>query len=105
MISIYKDAVKDALFRKKGLLSKTNKYLHVASLEPFSAGEVHRLRLFLQLSQSMFASVLGVNTRTVISWENGTNVPSGPALRLMHILKKYPDVLIETQIVEETRIK
>lgn len=101
MISVYKDAVKDALYPKKGNLTKTNKLLLINDPEMMSAKEIKALRNFLQLSQSLFAKVFAVNVKTVEAWERGTNPPSGSALRLMNILKKYPDILMETGIVED----
>lgn len=101
MLSIYKDAVRDALYPKKGNLSKTNKFLKVTELPPLTAKEIKKLRMDLQLSQSMFAGVLGASVKTIIAWENGTNEPCGPALRLMQILKKNPDVIIEAEIMEQ----
>ena len=59
------------------------------------AKEVRALRLYLQLSVSLFASLLGVSVKTVEAWEKGTNVPSGPALRLMRMAQKNPDILLD----------
>ncbi len=101
MISVYKDAVKDALYPKKGNLTKTNKFLAINEPSLMSPKEIKQLRQFLQLSQSLFAKVFAVNVKTVEAWERGINTPSGSALRLMNILKKYPDILIETGIVED----
>ncbi|NLZ68056.1 MAG: type II toxin-antitoxin system MqsA family antitoxin [Spirochaetales bacterium] len=102
MISIYKDSIKDALYPKKGVLTKTNKFIKINEPTAMEAKDVKELRKFLQLSQSLFAQVLGVSHKTVQAWEHGTNIPTGSALRLMNILKKYPDVLMETNIVEES---
>lgn len=47
----------------------------------------------LHLSQNVFASVLNVSLKTVQAWEQGRNVPSGPALRLLSLLASRPDML------------
>ncbi len=47
----------------------------------------------LHLSQHVFASVLNVSLKTVQAWEQGRNVPSGPALRLLWLLAAKPDML------------
>lgn len=94
--SYYKDAVKDALWpKKKGVLTKRCKYIEITPVRDMSAKDVKALRLYLQLSTSMFASLLGVSSKTVEAWESGTNVPSGPALRLMRMAAKNPDILLD----------
>jgi putative transcriptional regulator len=47
----------------------------------------------LRLSQNIFASVLNVSLKTVQAWEQGRNVPCGPALRLLWLLAARPDML------------
>lgn len=103
MRSAYDDVAKDALFpRKRGVLSKSNKYFAIAEVKDFSAEEVRQLRLRLRLSTSLFASLFAVSEHTVEAWERGVNTPSGPARRLMTMLTVYPDILIETRTVLQT---
>ena len=47
------------------------------------------------LSQSRFASLLGVSTRTLQEWEQGRRVPSGAARTLLIIAAKNPKALRE----------
>jgi putative transcriptional regulator len=42
---------------------------------------------------------LGVSLKTVEAWESGKNVPSGPALRMIEMLKDDPDVLLKYNII------
>lgn len=94
--SYYKDAIKDALYpKKKGNISKRSKYIEISPIRPMNPKEIKSVRLYLQLSLSMFASLLGVSEKTVEAWEKGTNVPSGPALRLMRMAQKNPDILLD----------
>ena len=103
MRSVYEDVVKDALYpKKRGVLSKSNKFLSIADARDFSPEEIKDLRNRLRLSTSLFASLLCVNEHTVEAWERGTNSPSGPARRLMTMLSVYPDILIETRTVLQT---
>lgn len=96
MQSYYKDAVKDALYpKRKGVITKRNKYISIAPLEESSAREVKKIRLYLQLSVGLFADLLGVSPKTVEAWESGINTPSGPALRLMRMAYKNPDILLD----------
>ncbi len=53
------------------------------------------IRSRLQLSQSAFASLMGVSLRTVQDWEQGRRSPSGPARSLLRIAEQHPDVFVE----------
>jgi putative transcriptional regulator len=50
------------------------------------------------LSQSEFASLLGVSVRTLQEWEQGRRVPSGPARMLLTIAHKNPKALLEVAV-------
>lgn len=47
------------------------------------------------LSQSQFASLMGVSVRTLQEWEQGRRAPSGAARTLLNIAIRHPEVLIE----------
>ena len=47
---------------------------------------IKQLRERVQLSQAVFASVLGTSISTVQKWEVGANRPSGASLRLLDII-------------------
>jgi putative transcriptional regulator len=59
------------------------------------ASEVLALRRTMGVSQAVFARLLNVSARTVQSWEVGARQPSDAALRLLHIAKKYPQILLD----------
>lgn len=61
-----------------------------------SAREIARLRDRLSYSQSMFARVLNVSTKTVQAWEQGAREPSDAALKLLTIADRHPEVLLES---------
>ncbi len=104
MISVYLEEVRDALYPKKsGVLTKRNKYIKIEPLRPYTRDEIRTLRLRLHLSVGLFAELLGVSEKTVEAWESGHNEPSGPALRLMNMIQRYPDVLTESHTVYVTR--
>ena len=52
-------------------------------------------RLKLGLSQSEFATMLGVSLRTLQEWEQGRRKPSGAAKSLITIAIKKPEVIKE----------
>ena len=102
MSTYYKDTVKDALIhKKKGVITKRNKYLVPVEPESMSATEIKKLREKLSLSVSVFASVMNVSPKTVEAWESGTNEISGSALRLLDMIKKNPDILLECGALED----
>ena len=104
MISVYLESVRDALYPlRSGVLTKRSKYIRIEPLRPYTKDEIRTLRLRLHLSVGLFAELLGVSTKTVEAWESGHNEPSGPALRLMNMIQRYPDVLTESHAVYVTR--
>jgi putative transcriptional regulator len=60
-----------------------------------STAEVTRLRERIGMSQSVFAGVLNVSTKTVQSWEQGQRQPSQAALRMLQLLKERPRTVCE----------
>jgi DNA-binding XRE family transcriptional regulator len=47
----------------------------------------------LGLSQQEFAAMLGISRRTLENWEQGHREPTGPALVLLKIAAKHPDLV------------
>lgn len=56
---------------------------------------VAEIRQKTGLSQSKFASLLGVSVRTLQDWEQGRRIPSGAARTLLLIANKNPMALLE----------
>jgi putative transcriptional regulator len=63
---------------------------HVAG-EPDS----REIRARLGLTQEEFAEALCISVKTLRNWEQGRREPSGPAMRLLQIAAKHPEVLTE----------
>lgn len=59
--------------------------------EPQSARQI---RERLNLSQSAFASMMGVSVRTVQDWEQGRRTPKGPARSLLRIAEQNPKAFL-----------
>jgi putative transcriptional regulator len=53
------------------------------------------IRKKLKLSQSAFASLMGVSPRTIQDWEQGRRKPKGPAKSLLRIAEQHPEIFIE----------
>ena len=56
---------------------------------------VAAIRERTQLSQTKFASLLGVSVRTLQEWEQGRRAPSGAARTLLMVAAKNPQALLE----------
>ncbi|MCX6911384.1 MAG: NadS family protein [Verrucomicrobia bacterium] len=57
--------------------------------------DIVKVRGKLGLSQSRFATVLGISADTLQNWEQGRRQPTGPAKVLLKIATKHPKVLLE----------
>lgn len=63
-------------------------------VKPLSATQIRRIRLQAKASQAVFAAYLNTTASTVQKWEIGAKRPSGPSLKLLHLVKtKGLDVL------------
>lgn len=56
--------------------------------------DIRALRESLNASQSLFARLLNVSSNAVESWEQGIREPRQATLKLLHIARKSPDVLL-----------
>jgi putative transcriptional regulator len=59
-----------------------------------SPAAIARIRRRLKASTPVFAAYLNVTPDTVRSWEKNRRQPSGPALRLLQIAEKKPEILL-----------
>ena len=66
--------------------------VEIIPLERFSAAEIRSLRMGLEMSQMVFALILGVSEKTIESWEAGINRPNGASSRLMQLIQKEPGI-------------
>lgn len=51
------------------------------------------IRKKLNMTQSSFASILGVSARTVESWESGRTTPTPTAKKLLHLIETDPSTI------------
>ena len=61
--------------------------------KPMNGGAVKKVRAALHASQAVFARYLNVSTKLVQAWEANRRTPEGPALVLLHIAARQPDVI------------
>jgi putative transcriptional regulator len=60
-----------------------------------SAPGVKEIRERLGLTQSSFASLMGVSSRTLQNWEQGRRQPEGPAKALLRVVDREPQAVLQ----------
>lgn len=73
----------------------TRHHVQVAQPEAFDPAQIVAIRKHLDMSQAVFAAVLGVTPASVMNWEYGRRLPSGPVRRLLLIASRHPEVLLD----------
>jgi len=87
------NGLKEAIEYEKGDLKGVKR--HIVSVKPltvYKANEIKKIRANLELSQSVFANIIGVSKKAVEAWESGKNTPQGPAQRMLELLDKDPAI-------------
>ena len=82
------EGIKEIKRFKKGEIELTVRMLNEPS-------PTKTIRKRLNLSQSAFASLMGVSSRTIQDWEQGRRKPQGPAKSLLRIAEQHPEVFID----------
>lgn len=62
---------------------------------PLKPADIRALRASLNASQALLARLLNVSSNAVESWEQGIREPRQATLKLLHIAKKNPGVLLD----------
>ena len=57
-------------------------------VKPYAPRSITRLRRKLKLSLAALARFINTSVSTVQKWEQGAKKPSGPALKLLHIIEE-----------------
>jgi len=63
--------------------------------KPMKPSDIRALRESLNASQALLARLLNVSSNAVESWEQGIREPRQATLKLLHIAKKNPGVLLD----------
>ena len=80
--------------------SESSKTLDLRAVEmpprpkPLKPADIRSLRESLNASQALFARLLNVSSNAVESWEQGIRQPRQATLKLLHIARKNPAVLL-----------
>lgn len=65
-----------------------------AIVHEFGLVDVKNIRAKVGMSQNEFASAFGISVNTLRHWERGNRTPQGPALVLLNVVAKEPDVVL-----------
>jgi putative transcriptional regulator len=60
--------------------------------------DARAIRSRFRLSQTEFASLLGISVGTLRNWEQGLRHPEGPARVLLHVVELHPDAVRDASI-------
>ena len=63
-------------------------------VKALTPAQVRSIRRKLNVSQPIFAALLNIPTVTVASWERGRRKPTGAALRVLDLARRYPEILM-----------
>lgn len=89
------DGLQEILAHKRGKKKLRGHIRELPGPAPeWTAKEIRHFReKKLGMSQTEFAALLNIKPPTVRAWEQGHNVPSGAAARLIEALKKDPSLI------------
>lgn len=69
-----------------------------------AAPDVRHIREQYKLSQSEFATMLGVSVKTLQNWEQGRRTPHGAARVLLQVAAKHPEAVWDVVDVRQHQI-
>jgi len=65
-----------------------------AAIHEFGPLDVKAIRTKLDMSQNEFASAFGISVSTLRHWERGDRSPQGPALVLLNVVAREPELVL-----------
>lgn len=71
----------------------------VVSVPEFSPEEIREIRIRAEMTQSVFASCIGVTVKAIESWEGGRSHPTGTARRMLSLMRNNPRFADEMGII------
>ena len=67
--------------------------IEVQPLKEYTHEEIKALRNEQQVSQVIFAEIMGVTPQAVEAWEAGKRKPTGTAKRLIQLIEQNPNII------------
>ena len=87
-----KKGLEEAISYEKGTGKAEEKTFTILPVKEYDGKEIRDIRMKAGMTQSVFASYMGVSIKTVEAWEGGRSHPTGPVFRLLDILSAGEDV-------------
>ena len=81
-----KQGLEEAIDFERGNGKERVKTYMIMPIKKYSNKEIREIRIKAGMTQSVFASYMGVSKKTVEAWECGRTHPTGPVYRLLDIL-------------------
>lgn len=81
-----KQGLEEAIAYEQGTGKARVKTYMIMPVKKYSNKEIREIRMKAGMTQSVFATYMGVSQKTVEAWECGRTHPTGPAFRLLDIL-------------------
>ena len=81
-----KQGLEEAIDFEKGTGHARVKTYMIMPIKEYTGKEIRDIRMKAGMTQSIFASYMGVSKKTVEAWECGRTHPSGPVFRLLDVL-------------------
>jgi putative transcriptional regulator len=79
---------------KHGTKTGIRRYSIPSPPKTISSSEIKDIRRKLDVTQPVFAHLIGVSISTAKSWETGRRVPNATARKLLHVASKDPFILM-----------
>lgn len=96
-----KASLNEAIEHAEGEREVRTRKITIKPIPSFTAQEIKSIRTNIEMTQAVFAQVLGVSKKTVEAWEAGTNVPNGSAMRLLQLFVENPALAKEEIFIED----
>lgn len=104
-LNTYKSIVKglnEAIEYEKGNLENVRKKKYrIIPPANYESEDIREIRNKLNMSQRIFAELMGISVKTVEAWESGRNTPSGPAQRMLGLFKEDSTLADKFVLVKE----
>ena len=87
-----KEGLQEAIAYEKGTGKADVKTYMILPIKEYSGKEIRDIRKKAGMTQSVFASYMGVSIKTVEAWDGGRTHPTGPVFRLLDILSESDEM-------------
>lgn len=73
--------------------------MSINEIKTFTPEEIKQIRINANMTQSVFASCIGVTKKAIEAWEGGRSKPDGAARRTLGLMEKNPRFADEVGII------